>query len=243
MPCRNYVHFIFIWVWGIVAPGPWTVELYAMSEKNVFRREAAKQAERFGIDPELYVRLIERESGFDPNAKGAAGEIGLAQIMPDTALKPGYGTDPILDRSDPMESLRFGAQHLANLIENYDGDVTLELQASNGGGGNVARGTVSEDAKQYASELLNGKELKATRSSGLVPQAEDKAGQAALQKGLAALFADQGLKSATPLGNNPVPGGFRASSKMSPLSRRGIPGAGSIERYSTPGGIESLYKR
>lgn len=211
-----------------------------MSEKNVFRREAAKQAERFGIDPELYVRLIERESGFDPNAKGSSGEIGLAQIMPDTALKPGYGTDPILDRSDPMESLRFGAQHLANLIENYDGDVTLALQAYNGGGGNVARGTVSDDAKQYASELLNGKELK---SSGLVPQAEDKAGQAALQKGLAALFADRGLKSATPLGSRAVPGGFRASSKMSPLSRRGIPGAGSIERYSTPGGIDSLYKR
>ena len=111
----------------------------------------------------------------------------------------------------------------------------------------MARGNVSDDAKQYSSELLNGKELKATRPQsrpeGLVPQAEDKAGQAALQKGLAALFADQGLKSATPLGNNPVPGGFRASSKMSPLSRRGIPGAGSIERYSTPGGIESLYKR
>ena len=223
------------------------MELSAMSEKNVFRREAAKQAERFGIDPELYVRLIERESGFDPNAKGAAGEIGLAQIMPDTALKPGYGTDPILDRSDPMESLRFGAQHLANLIQNYDGDVTLALQAYNGGSGNVARGTVSDDAKQYASELLNGKELKSARpqarSSGLVPQAEDKAGQAALQKGLAALFADRGLKSATPLGSRAVPGGFRASSKMSPLSRRGIPGAGSIERYSTPGGIESLYKR
>lgn len=240
MTRRNYAHFIFIWVWGIVGLGPWTMELSAMSEKNVFRREAAKQAERFGIDPELYVRLIERESGFDPNAKGSSGEIGLAQIMPDTALKPGYGTDPILDRSDPMESLRFGAQHLANLIENYDGDVTLALQAYNGGGGNVARGTVSDDAKQYASELLNGKELK---SSGLVPQAEDKAGQAALQKGLAALFADRGLKSATPLGSRAVPGGFRASSKMSPLSRRGIPGAGSIERYSTPGGIDSLYKR
>ena len=223
------------------------MELAAMSEKNVFRREAAKQAERFNIDPELYVRLIERESGFDPNARGTSGEIGLAQIMPDTAKEPGYGTDPILDRSDPMESLRFGAQHLANLIQHYDGDVTLALQAYNGGSGNVARGTVSDDAKQYASELLNGKELKATRPQsrpeGLVPQAEDKAGQAALQKGLAALFADRGLKSATPLGSRAVPGGFRASSKMSPLSRRGIPGAGSIERYSTPGGIESLYKR
>ena len=44
MTSRNYAHFIFIWVWGIVAPGPWTMELSAMSEKNVFRREAAKQA-------------------------------------------------------------------------------------------------------------------------------------------------------------------------------------------------------
>lgn len=221
------------------------MELAAMSEKNVFRREAAKQAERFGIDPELYVRLIERESGFDPNARGTSGEIGLAQIMPDTAKDPGYGTDPISDRSDPMESLRFGAQHLSNLIKNYDGDVTLALQAYNGGSGNVARGTVSDDAKMYASELLNGKEVKGSpmrpesRPSGLVPQAEDKAGQAAIEKALRDLFAED---QAPRIDGAPTPGGFRASSKMSPLSRRGLPGAGSIDRYSTPGGIESLYR-
>jgi hypothetical protein len=219
------------------------MELSAMSEKNVYRREAAKQAERFGIDPELYVRLIERESGFDPNAKGSSGEIGLAQIMPDTAKDPGYGTDPISDRSDPMDSLRFGAQHLSNMIKHYDGDVTLALQAYNGGGGNVARGTVSDDAKMYASELLNGKELKATRPesrpSGLVPQAEDKAGAAAIEKALRDLFAED---QAPKIDGAPTPGGFRARGQMSPLSRRGLPGAGSIDRYSTPGGIESLYR-
>jgi hypothetical protein len=223
------------------------MELSAMSEKNVFRREAAKQAERFGIDPELYVRLIERESGFDPNAKGAAGEIGLAQIMPDTALKPGYGTDPILDRSDPIENLRFGAQHLANLIQHYDGDVTLALQAYNGGGGNVARGTVSDDARQYASELLNGKEVKGSpmrpesRPSGLVPQAEDKAGAAAIEKALRDMFAEASAPKA-PVGRPPS-GRYGSSSRMSPLSGTGIPGLGNIKRYSTPGGIESLYKR
>ena len=223
------------------------MELSAMSEKNVFRREAAKQAERFGIDPELYVRLIERESGFDPNAKGAAGEIGLAQIMPDTALKPGYGTDPILDRSDPIENLRFGAQHLANLIQHYDGDVTLALQAYNGGGGNVARGTVSDDARQYASELLNGKEVKGSpmrpesRPEGLVPQAEDKAGAAAIEKALRELFAESGAPEAP--AKAPTFRRFGASSRMSPLSGTGIPGLGNIKRYSTPGGIESLYKR
>ncbi len=219
------------------------MELAAMSEKNVFRREAAKQAERFGIDPELYVRLIERESGFDPNARGTSGEIGLAQIMPDTAKDPGYGTDPISDRSDPMESLRFGAQHLSNLIKNYDGDVALALQAYNGGSGNVARGTVSDEAKMYASELLNGKELKSvrpeSRPSGLVPQAADKSGAAAIEKALRDLFAEE---RAPKIDGAPTPGGFRASSKMSPLSRRGLPGAGSIDRYSTPGGIESLYR-
>ena len=223
------------------------MELSVMSEKNVFRREAAKQAERFGIDPELYVRLIERESGFDPNAKGAAGEIGLAQIMPDTALKPGYGTDPILDRSDPIENLRFGAQHLANLIQHYDGDVTLALQAYNGGGGNVARGTVSDDARQYASELLNGKEVKGSpmrpesRPEGLVPQAEDKAGAAAIEKALRDMFAEASAPKA-PVGRPPS-GRYGSSSRMSPLSGTGIPGLGNIKRYSTPGGIESLYKR
>ena len=29
---------------------------------------------------------------------------------------------------------------------------------------------------------------------------------------------------------------------MSPLSGTGIPGLGNIRRYSTPGGIESLYR-
>jgi hypothetical protein len=221
------------------------MELSAMSEKNVYRREAAKQAERFNIDPELYVRLIERESGFDPNAKGTSGEIGLAQIMPDTALKPGYGTDPILDRSDPMDSLRFGAQHLSNMIKHYDGDVTLALQAYNGGPGNVARGTVSDGAQKYASELLNGKELKSmrpeSRPSGIVPQAEDKANANAIEKALRDLFAEASGPKA-PAGRPPS-GRYRSSGRMSPLSGTGIPGLGNIKRYSTPGGIESLYKR
>ena len=215
-----------------------------MSEKNVFRREAAKQAKRYNVDPELYIRLIERESGFDPNARGAAGELGLAQIMPKTALDPGFGTTPIEDRSDPMESLRFGAEHLANMTKHYDGDVATALMAYNGGSGNVANGTISKDAQKYATELMNGKEVRpVSRPSALVPQAEDKAGQAAIAKGLAALFADQGPGDATPLGNVAVPRGFGASSKMSPLSRRALPGAGAIDRYSTPGGIDGLYKR
>ena len=98
-------------------------------------------------------------------------------------------------------------------------------------------------ARQPYGQLLNGKELKATRPqarpSGLVPQAEDKAGAAAIEKALRDLFAED---PAPKIDGAPTPGGFRARGQMSPLSRRGLPGAGSIDQYSTPGGIESLYR-
>jgi hypothetical protein len=223
------------------------MELSAMSEKNVYRREAAKQAERFNIDPELYVRLIERESGFDPNAKGAAGEIGLSQIMLETGIKPGMGVTPIQDRSDPVDNLRFGAEYLGALIEEFGGDYTKALQAYNGGLGNVQKGTVSSAAENYASSLLGGKEVKGApmrpepRPSGIVPQAEDKANANAIEKALRDLFAEASGPKA-PAGRPPS-GRYRSSGRMSPLSGTGIPGLGNIKRYSTPGGIESLYKR
>ena len=214
-----------------------------MSDSNRYRQVASDMAKRYGVDPELFVSLVQRESGFDPGARGKDGEIGLTQIMSETGINPGFGVTPIQDRNDPVDNLRFGAEYLGALIENYDGDVATALMAYNGGSGNVAKGTISKDAQKYATELMNGKEVRPASRSSVIPQAEDKAGQAAIAKGLAALLAPKGPGDATPLGNVAVPRGFGASSKMSPLSRRGLPGAGAIDRYSTPGGIDGLYKR
>ena len=222
------------------------------SESNKYRRDASLMAERFGIDPELFVRLVERESGFDPRAKGKAGEIGLTQIMSATAADPGFGVKPIRDRYDPVENLRFGAEYLGALIEYYDGDYSKALMAYNGGAGNVDRGKPSSAAQKYATELLGGKEIKSPPvrprarpepgTSDLVPQAAESS--KALSDGIAALFADQGLRSAKPLGNVSPPGGrYGASSRMSPLSGSGIPGLGMIKQYSTPGGVEALYRK
>ena len=79
-----------------------------------------------------------------------------------------------------------------------------------------------------------------SRPEGLVPQVEDRAGQAAIAEGLAALFAQDEVRTPAAAA---TPGGFGSSSKMSPLSRQGLPGAGAIDAYSTPGGIDALYKR
>ena len=215
-----------------------------MSDSNRYRQVASDMAKRYGVDPELFVSLVQRESGFDPRARGKDGEIGLTQIMSETGINPGYGVTPIQDRNDPVDNLRFGAEYLGALIENYDGDVATALMAYNGGSGNVQKGTISDGAKKYATELMNGKDVQSgSVPTGLVPQAEDKAGQAAIAKGLAALLAPKGPRGPTPLGNVAVPRGFGGGGQMSPLSRRGLPGAGAIDQYSTPGGIDGLYKR
>ena len=213
-----------------------------MSENNRHKRVASQMAERYGVDPEVFNRLITRESSWNPNAKGSEGEIGYTQIMAATGMNPGFGVTPIKDRNDPIDNLRFGAEYLGALIEYYDGDYTKALMAYNGGAGNVDKGKASNAAQKYAAEVMSGKEVPTKpkpRPTGLVPQAEDKKGMAAISKGIEDLFAP---KKKLPLKAPPRIQRFGRSGRMSPLSGAGIPGLGNIKRYSTPGGIESLYR-
>ncbi|MDL5046199.1 transglycosylase SLT domain-containing protein [Oscillatoria amoena NRMC-F 0135] len=52
---------------------------------NLFEAEVRAAALRHGVDKELIKAVIWRESNFDPDAKGLAGERGLMQIMPAAA--------------------------------------------------------------------------------------------------------------------------------------------------------------
>ena len=214
-----------------------------MSENNRHRRMAAQYAERYGVDPEIFSRLVAKESNWNPNARGAAGEVGYTQIMAETGMNPGLGVTPIKDRSDPLDNLRFGAEYLGALIEYYDGDYSKALMAFNGGMGNVDKGTVSKAAQSYASDLLGGKEIKSSSAPGPrtsnPAQAEDKQGLNALARMAEEMYPEEKL----PLRSPPPLSRTGRSGRMSPLSGVGIPGLGNIKRYSTPGGIESLYRK
>ena len=158
-----------------------------MSENNRHRRVASQMAERYGVDPEVFTRLIARESSWDPNAKGANGELGYTQIMLETGIDPGYGVKPINDRNDPIDNLRFGAEYLGALVKEYNGDYNKALMAYNGGPGNVNKGTVSDAAQKYAAAVMSGKEVQTKpepRPTGLVPQVADKRGMDAISKGI-----------------------------------------------------------
>jgi soluble lytic murein transglycosylase-like protein len=74
---------------------------------------ARAAAIRHGIPEDLFLRLVQQESGWNPQAVSHAGAIGLAQLMPDTA--DFLGVDP----HDPSANLEGGARYLAMQFRNF----------------------------------------------------------------------------------------------------------------------------
>lgn len=87
---------------------------------------ARQDATNVGIDPNVFERQINQESGFNPNAVSPAGAIGIAQIMPATAA--GWNVDP----HDPVASLSAAASAMARYFTTYQ-DYSKALAAYNCG--------------------------------------------------------------------------------------------------------------
>lgn len=124
-----------------------------------YREQAARIAQVYGLDPEIFVRQIEQESAFDPMAVSPAGAGGIAQIMPGTAAAPGFGIAPISnqDRFNVPVALDFGAQYMRAMLDRYDGDYARALAAYNAGFGRVddAGGVPNiPEAQNYVSRIL-----------------------------------------------------------------------------------------
>ena len=86
-------------------------------------REAARQ---HGIPEDLFLRLVQQESGWNPRARSHKGAMGLAQLMQATARY--LRVDP----NDPKENLEGGARYLAEQYRTF-GSWRLALAAYNAG--------------------------------------------------------------------------------------------------------------
>ena len=94
-------------------------------------------ASRRALDPFLVLALIRQESGFAPNLVSRAGARGLMQMMPETAERTAqeYGLPPALAGmlEVPDVNIQLGVYHLADLLREYGGNLTLTLAAYNAG--------------------------------------------------------------------------------------------------------------
>ncbi len=97
-----------------------------------YRQAARDAARKYGIDPDMFLRLIQQESSFRPDVVSPKGAIGLGQLMPATAQE--LGVDP----TDPMQNLEGAAKYLSQQLKRF-GSPELALAAYNAGPTRVAR--------------------------------------------------------------------------------------------------------
>lgn len=99
-----------------------------------FGLEVRQAASLYGLDEALLRAVILAESGFDPHAISRTGALGLMQLMPATARR--Y---KVTNAFDPAQNISAGAQHLSNLLKEYDNNLQLALAAYNAGEENVRK--------------------------------------------------------------------------------------------------------
>lgn len=87
---------------------------------------AKAAATKHGVPEDLFLRLVQQESGWNANARSHKGAMGLAQLMPGTAARLG------VNASDPRQNLDGGARYLRMMYDRF-GSWRLALAAYNAG--------------------------------------------------------------------------------------------------------------
>jgi len=123
--------------------------------------ELIKECQNSDMDPIFVLAIIQTESQFNTYAKGTSGEIGLMQILPQTAewlakkySLPWRGPNTLYD---PIANIKFGITYFAHLRSKFESRAHHYVPAYNMGPKNLRRvarniASIGEDERT----LLNG---------------------------------------------------------------------------------------
>lgn len=99
-------------------------------------------AKKMGLDPAIALAIADKETGINPNAlRGKAGEVGMFQLMPDTAKM--LGVNPF----DVSQNAQGGIEYLLELYAKFH-DWRKAITAYNGRG---------PAARAYADDVINNR--------------------------------------------------------------------------------------
>jgi soluble lytic murein transglycosylase-like protein len=99
-----------------------------------FRALITEEAEKNGLPADIADAVTAIESGYDPAAIGAAGEIGLMQVRPETALMLGFKGD-LSELATPEVNIRYGVTYLGQAWRLAGGDLCRALMKYRAGHG------------------------------------------------------------------------------------------------------------
>lgn len=94
--------------------------------RGAFLSMARRAARKHKVPEDLFLRLVQQESNWNPDAESHKGALGLAQLMPETARS--LGVDPAI----PKQNLEGGARYLSQQYDKF-GSWRLALAAYNAG--------------------------------------------------------------------------------------------------------------
>lgn len=112
--------------------------------KQQLQQIAYNTAVKYGVPPQIVMGIIDKESGWNPQAKNFSNiekSYGLMQI--NTKAHPDYKGD-----FDPVKNIDYGVRLLAGLIKRHNGDIAKAVASYNGSG---------QAAKNYSADVMNNR--------------------------------------------------------------------------------------
>ena len=98
---------------SVITPSKWNIPQYSGAYRGEYLEMARAAAQKHNVPENLFLRLVQQESGWNPRAKSHKGALGLAQLMPETARL--LRVDPM----NPRQNLEGGARYLRKQYDEF----------------------------------------------------------------------------------------------------------------------------